>query len=780
MKNWKKFWKNFSEKSAPLALLLLLLLPLRLTPCGPIDRSFHGYTFVDEDILQAEDREAMAPLLHTFESIYTDYFEKKDSLNLNANLAEWQAWVCDWATIPDIAFIVYKSSITDLQMLRSNSGSKNLKVPNRLRGNTFAEYLFDSKCEGTIEYLIFAKRCEPHVTIPADQWQVPPRNVEAMKGLISEGEKLFKRAKSDYMKLRLTYQIVRLAHYAGEYETAIELYEKLLPKVDKAESKFSESIIPWWLEGHYAGALMALGRRAEASYLYAKIFSNCPGRRMSAYRSFSIRTDEEWQDCLRLCHSDAERAMLYAIRAANPKSKAVDEMASIYRLDPENPQLEILLVQEMKKIERSLLGAKWNSHRAVNKRRFGLPEKGVGDYVISLQAFVRQVRQEQKISRPVLWRIAEGYLEFLAGDFYAADLTYKEAALEVEEEELKKQLEIFRLALKIAQFQKPTPEVEQAAYEIMKDNDFYKKYRSFPDYLRDKLTFLYEKSGNEAKAFLCQKTIADLRPNPAAHMVDELLAVSQKANKTSFERLLLEGISTSDLLDMKAVRLLADGQVEAAMETYKRIPVTEWDNYGQFNPFKENFRDQVNLEDKRDSILLTASINRGELIDKLVELEYLAKGEPDMAPRHYYRLGLAWYNMSYFGYEWSAMDYFRSGSSWSKFGRGVRGVYPHWEYPIGNAENTDVARALFYFEKARLLARTPELKAKASFQAARCEQKLYFISDSFRPEPCCNNIPRLHEEYLVNFNRLKEEYAETEFYEWIIEECKYFEAYVGR
>lgn len=773
MRNWKKFWRNFK-------VILLLLLPLQLIPCGPVDRSFHGYTFVDENILKEEDREAMGPLLHTFESIYAEYFEKKDSLNLNSNLLEWQERVCGWATIPDISFIVYKSSISDLQLLLTNTESKNMKVPNRLRGNTFAEYLWESDCTGTIDYLIFAKRCEPHVTVPEDQWQVPPRNVEAMKGLIAEGQKLFRRAKSDYMKLRLAYQIVRLAHYAGEYQQAVDLYEKMLPKIDKTESKFSESIIPWWMDGHYAGALLKLGRRAEASYLYAKIFQNCPGRRMSAYRSFSIRSDEEWEACIRLCQSDTERAMLYAIRAANPKSKAVDEMESIYRLDPHNPQLEILLVQEMKKIERSLLGLKWNSHRTQNKARFGLPEKGVGDYVISLQAFTRKVRAEEKVPRPALWRIAEGYLEFLAGDFYAAEKTYREAALEVGDDELKKQLEIFRLALKIAQFDKPSPEVETAAYGIMKDVEFYKKYRSFPDYLRDKLTYLYENSGNEAKAFLCQKTIADLRPNPAAHMVDELLAISQKADKTNFERLLMDGISTSDLLDMKAIRLLAEGQVEAAMEIYKRIPATDWEKYGRFNPFKENFHDQVNLEDKRDSLLLTASLNRGELIDKLLELEYLAKGEPDKAPRHYYRLGLAWYNMSYYGYEWRAMDYFRSGSSWSKFHRGTRGVYPHWEYPVGNAENTDVSRALFFFEKARLLAKTPELKAKATFQAARCEQKLYFISENYRSEPCCNNIPRLPEEYRVNFSRLKEEYAETEFYEWIIEECLYFDAYVNR
>ena len=136
--------------------------------------------------------------------------------------------------------------------------------------------------------------------------------------------------------------------------------------------------------------------------------------------------------------------------------------------------------------------------------------------------------------------------------------------------------------------------------------------------------------------------------------------------------------------------------------------------------------------------------------------------------------------MSYFGYEWRAIDYFRSGSTWGDLHRNKRGVYDYWEYPLGNRENTNVGRALFFFEKSRLLAQTKELKAKATFQAARCEQKLFFVSDHYKPAPCCNNIPKLPDEYLYNFNRLHHEFSETDFYQWIIEECKYFEMYSSR
>ena len=687
---------------------------------------------------------------------------------------------CGLVKEADLAFIIYKASVTDLEILLTNTNSKSLQVPYRLRGNSFAEYVWENKCTETTEYLIFAKKCEPHVTLAADGWQVPKRDVEAMKELIAQGRKEFQRSKSHYMRLRYAYQIIRLAHYAGLYGEAIKLYDKLIPKIDRMESGYETSIIPWWIEGHRAGALLRLGNRVEASYLYAKIFRYCPGRRASAYQSFFIKTNGEWDECLRLCQSDEERAMLYAIRASNPKSKAVEEMEAIYRLDATNPQLEALLVQEIKKVERHLLGLKFNSRKKENKRRYQVPAKDIGEYVISLQAFARKCREEGKTERPQLWKVAEGYLEFLAGDFYAAAKTYQEAARITDDKLLKEQLEVFRLAMQIAQFKKPDASVEDAAYEIMKENKLYRKYPNFRAYLRDKMRWLYEQAGLKSKAFLCYASLDELKPNPIPEMVDELLAVMQKTDQSKFERLLTEHFSTNDLLDMKATSLMADGQLEVALEIYNRIPATEWDKYGLFNPFIENFHDKIHIDKSKDTTNLSINLNRGELIQTLLDLEFRAKGETEKAPTYYYKLGLAYYNMSYFGYEWRAMDYFRSGTTWGSLHRNKRGVYDHMDYPLGNRENTDVSRALFYFEKSRLLAKTDKLKAKAAFQAARCEQKLFFASDQYTPEPCCNNISRLPDEYLVNFSRLKEEYSETEVYNWAIKECRYFEVYCAR
>ena len=753
------------------------------TACGPQPFSFHGYTFLNQNILFKKEKkgkkktgETPPPVVAVFDQFYGNYFSKNDSVTINENIAEWEERYCGQVKKADLEYIIYKSDITDLEILLTNAKSKPMQVPLRLRGNSFAEYVWENKCTENVEYLIFAKRCEPHVTT-GDGWQMPKRDVAAMRELIGKGQREFNRAKSHYMKLRYAYQLIRLAHYAGLYEETLKLYEKLLPKIDKFESRYAESIIPWWIEGHRAGALMKLERRAEASYLYAKIFRFSPGRRQSAYLSFSIKTDEEWAECLKLCQSDEERAMIYAIRASNPKSRAVEEMAAIYRLDPANPQLEPLLLQEVRKVERHLLGVKFNSRRQENKRRYGVPVNGIETYTIDLQEFARRVRAEAKVPRPNVWLVAEGYLEFLAGDFYAAEKTFTEAARKVDDEVLKEQLDAFLLAMEIAKFDRPTHQVEDMAYAIMKENELYRRYPSFQSYLRDKMRCLYEEAGQESKALLTHSSLEIIQVNPVPSMVDELLAVLQKPERTQLERLLTERFSASDLLDLKAIYMMGEGQLEAAAQFYARIPATEWSRYGEYNPFIDNFNDLVNIGPNKDSLMQTVSLNRGDLINTLLELEFQAKGNPEKAPIYYYKLGLAHYNMSYFGYEWRAMDYFRSGTTWNKLDRGRRGAYSHWKYPLGNRENTNVSRALYFFEKAHLMAKTPELRAKATFQAARCEQKMFFVSDLFQPPPCCNNIPQLPPEYLYNFSRLKNEYSDTDFYEWIVEECKYFAAY---
>lgn len=755
----------------------LIVLPFKISEaCGPVYYSFQGFSFINPLILNEKDK--AAPYFLSFKDIY-EFYKPETIQKVNDNLAEWHDRFCELVELEDLEYIIYKAEMNDLDLLRTAVRSKNLPIPYLLQGNSFAEYVKTEKCIETIDYLIFAKRCEPHV-VQLDRWSPIERDAEAMHELIEEGRKLFRKTESPYIKLRFAYQLIRLAHYTRDYDLTIKLYDNLLPKVDKQVSRYDESILKYWILGHKAGALKSLGEHVEASYLFSLIFENCPSRRESAFRSFYIRTDEEWKACEQLCKSDLERASLYALRANSSESKAVEEMQKIYEFAPQSHHLEVLLVQEILKMERNLLGLEFNSHKKDNKQLYGIPKSYAGDYVINLQAFARKCAKEEKVARPVLWHLAEGYLLFLAGDNYQAGKTFQEVKRKVEDELLEEQLDVFELALKISAFQEADEQMENEVYDILKDNDLYKNYKSFPDYLRDKLEVLYTAAGHPGKAFLCQHPIIELEPNAKEEILRDLLIVmTADSIFTPFERLLTEDNEgnkiTNALFDMQAVNLMQAYQWEAALRTYKNISREVWDDFGVFMPFRETINDCLfDCLYRRDT---SEMFNRGELLEEFLDLESKARGRLDESAQHYYRIGLGLYNMSYFGHSWNAMDYFRSGTTWSRMRREKDNVFSYWAYPLGNKEHLDVSRALYYFDKARQAASEgSEIAARATFMAAKCDQKMYYLSDLYQ-RPCYNCIPEMPEVFMANYNRLKYEYSETDFYQKVIRECKYFEVF---
>lgn len=745
--------------------ILCLCLPVRIAVgCGP-QLFFNGYSFLNPDIIDQDSE--YAPYFFYFKDFY-EHFENTKTIQTQSNLEEWKNIFCEQVPVLAIEQIIYDAPTSDIKLLRTAINNKKYPLPNRLKANPFARHLKEQKCSNTVDYLIFAKDCEPHVSYH-DAWDSPGRDTLKMQSLIERGLREFRKTKSNYIKLRYAYQLIRLAHYKKNYPQTLELYKYLLPKTDPIES-----ILNHWIMGHRAGAMMYMGKTVEASYLFSLIFENCPSKRESAYRSFRISNEAEWQAALLLCQNDRERSTLYAIRASSESSRAAEEMAKIYELYPQSPNLELLLVKEMKKLEKDLLGAGFNDKSRQNKRFFGVPRKDRGNLVISLHDFVKKCIEEKKVKNLQLWQVADGYLEFLAGDLYAADRTFSKIENDIDIPILQEQLSVFRLALKINSFEKISRDHEKEIADIIIDEPLYKKYKDFPDFMNDRLSFVYKNQGNPGKAFRVKYLMTDLRPNPQMEILDDLLQVCRKEDPSKFERALItkkDGTSIeSDLLDMKGTYHMARGKNEAALEVLKKIPRNDWDLY-LFNPFIERLEPCVHCPLPDSS----AYYNKVEIIQKIFELEYKSKSDFENGAKYYYQLGTAYYNMSYFGHSWNIMDYYRSGANWTY---DKDGVFPEYYSPFDNRENHDMTLALEYFEKSRATARDSELAAKAAFMAARCELNMFYTSKGNKYNG--NTIPKLPPSYQRYYQLLNENYSETNFYQQIIEECKFFAAYARR
>ena len=677
-----------------------------------------------------------SPYFTSFKDIYLK-FGKQTILQPNENINEWYDRFCEVAPLSDIEWLIYQSDLSDIQELK-NAVIQNTGLITYLRTNKFARHLVKNKCLETIEYLLFAKKCEPFVTADKDVWQTKKPDIQNMEVLIQEGTKEFLTIESHYIRLRMAYQIIRLAHYSGQYSKVKYLYNYFIPKINHAPST-----IQYWIEGHYAGALKALGERAKAAYFYARVFHHCPAKRESAFLSFEVRTDNDWLNALSLCENDQERTALYALRASFRNSRAVDEMIDIYSLHPKSNYLESILIQEIEKQEK----------------------KPVVEYIKKLDTFVKQVIDEKKVAHLEIWLLALGYLKYLNNDYFEAKLAFNAVSDYTQSKALLEQIAIFNMAIEIKEWEKINEEVAQRIWEFQSENEVFNRYPTLQSLLSKQVFQNLKNHGNPGLAVLYKFGLNAVKVNPSEEVIRDIKELAKKENINPFEKSLMvlsKNQFNTEIQALYATWLMTLNEWEAAEKAWQEIPLADIELFGKSNPFVERLNECVHCPVKSNERQLT----KPQIVAEMLKLQYDIKANRTESPQYYYKMGLGLYNMSYFGYAWNMLDYFRSGSSLkAERLENSSDIMKHPLYPNGNRENIDLSKALGYFEKAITLSTDKELSARATFMAARCEQKISHVTKTANKRKY--------------FALLKTKYKDTQYYDKVIESCKYFKYYVN-
>ena len=677
-----------------------------------------------------------SPYFTSFKDIYLK-FGKQTILQPNENINEWYERFCEVAPLSDIEWLIYQSDLSDIQELK-NAVIQNTGLITYLRTNKFARHLVKNKCLETIEYLLFAKKCEPFVTADKDVWQTKKPDIQNMEALIQEGTKEFLTIESHYIRLRMAYQIIRLAHYSGQYSKVKYLYNYFIPKINHAPST-----IQYWIEGHYAGALKALGERAKAAYFYARVFHHCPAKRESAFLSFEVRTDNDWLSVLSFCENDQERTALYALRASFRNSRAVDEMIAIYSLHPKSNYLESILIQEIEKQEK----------------------KPVVEYIKKLDTFVKQVIDEKKVAHPEIWLLALGYLKYLNNDYFEAKLAFNAVTEYTQSKALQEQIAIFNMAIEIKELEKINEEVAQRIWEFQSENEVFNRYPTLQSILSKQVFQSLNNHGNPGLAVLYKFGFNAVKVNPSEEVIRDIKELAKKEIINPFEKSLMvlsKKQFNTEIQALYATWLMTLNEWEAAEKAWQEIPLADIELFGKSNPFVERLNECVHCPVKSNERQLT----KPQIVAEMLKLQYDIKANRTESPQYYYKMGLGLYNMSYFGYAWNVVDYFRSGSSLkAERLENTSDRMKHPLYPNGNRENVDLSKAIGYFEKAITLSTDKELSARATFMAARCEQKMSHVTKTANKRKY--------------FALLKTKYKDTQYYDKVIESCKYFKYYVN-
>ncbi len=746
-----------------LLFLLLLAAAARLGAaggqCAPLPPT-ETYDFLNPRVIDFDSR--LAPFFLHYGAAYRDQLSQPVNQQRQDNVREWHERFCDQANTADIDAIVYGDNLNQLEglsRLMNREGVRASDLPPALQANTFARHLLEAKCREVTDYLIYAKRLEPFVTAPTDAFGERNFSRTDMEALLEEGLDRFPRLESHYVRLRYAYQLIRLAHYLKEYDYVLELYDYLMPKIDAEPSLLDD-----WIEGHRAGALQALGDYPQSAYLFSRIFERSPSKRESAWRSFDVRTDEQWRQALLLCQNDHERAMLYVLRAHNGRAVVLEEMENIYAFEPGNRALELLAMRELQELERELLGA--------NLRSSGPPDASEAR-AVAMQGFVNRVIQEGKTDQAEFWLLARGVLELLVGDYFYADRTLANLAADTESDSLKQQVAILRDVVDVLEISAVTDSVELHYYDLLTDAGIRRRYPDFQSLVNRKLEAVYLRSGREAKANLMRYGFGAIAKNPTIESLLALERLTDSLNRNRFDRALftdrIGSYPADDLNNLLGNHYLQRGQWKAALEIYRRIAPGRLDEYGRFAPFVRQLNDRVKFTAPSDA----ATYNKVQLLDRLNALEEEADQSTNdtLAARNYFNIGLALYNLTYFSYNWAFADVFRSGSSAARAAqaRTPTSVFSHPDAPLGNLEHFSMDQPLYYFERALRRAPDREAAALATYYAAKSERNQHYALG--RPGG---------ERPFTYFSILANNYPDTDFYDELIAECRTFAWYVSR
>ena len=322
-----------------------------------------------------------------------------------------------------------------------------------------------------------------------------------------------------------------------------------------------------------------------------------------------------------------------------------------------------------------------------------------------------------------------------------------------------------------------TDTVDYLAYELRKMEAFDQN-PYFEPFLQGWLSRGYAENNHPGKAMFAAYPPHTIRYNPRLDVIEDLLKLANTQDPILLERTLNLDTNPDRIkayfLETKGVYFLSLGEPEAAAAVMRQITPGEQSRMTQFKPFANRFGENINRD-----ISGQPAFNRLQIVEMLIQFEQEAKAfealHDTAEAKTWLRLGDFWYNTSYFGYEWEARDYHRDSRNQLRLAQGP--VFPMESAPDGNRENLDLKLALEYYERAYRAAHTQEMKARTAFMAARCQQKMWFCSTACTYRPGSQEIPVLPEEYMIYYDVLIAKHSRTKYFNAVVKECKWLEAY---
>lgn len=769
-------------KTSKLFILLLSSL-FTLLPIKIANSCAWGYD-EDESILLPFRQELISfPELYPFLFSYhywkggqTDWSENGEEIDAElfeskaANVQDWVDYFDNKIDASDIEDVIYNSGPNDLKAIENYLKGKE-PIAERWKNNGLITNWKNNYPSRSYEYVVFAKSVEPFVA-ETDWWSENIRDPEPLKEIAGDAEKFAKSAKDPFLKLRYTYQAMRAAHYSANYEKCLALYDQFI-----GDSKKGETVIYYWCLSLRAGAYWRLDKFAEASYYNSIVFDKCLSRRLYSERDFWIDNEITWQKCLTMCRNDHERNILWLLTGINQNNSAIPALQEMLKLDPGSKEIELLLAREVEKIQRNYMPGRWSfdyEGEVEEGNSFWFESNDISEVLNIIQ----QAITINKMHTPAYWYNAAAFLQYLKKDFISCE-NYCSMVMEKRgtNSAMYFQAKIIGILNKVESLGAINKENEiliQPDLEWLSNSEgaLYDNKRDARRLVMYRLMKYYLAADKPVQAEMCRANAVehyDIYEQPEKAPVAELFNYFTNKNNSDFDKFLAAQYpyDADDMLEIKGTLLMREGRFKESIGIFSGMKDQSHANMIlPADPFVIHIWDCHDC----DYVEFPGDYTKLTLCQKIVELEGKLKKDPENKTEIQHLLGNVYYNMSYWGNAWMALDYYRChGCELSK-------VDPSDSYSWYYNDIYNIDKAKYYYKLAAEGSRGKEFAALNYFMLAKCEQNDYYRSDDFDNE----NANGLKENYRTNFATILNKYSETEFYQKAIGECKYFDYYVNR
>ncbi|MCH5716364.1 hypothetical protein [Niabella hibiscisoli] len=652
---------------------------------------------------------------------------------------------------------------------------------------------------------------EPHAT-GISEWEPEKRDSIVMDRLMKNGLQLYTAAKTDLFKLKYAYQVIRLAHYNNRSNDAIKYYDEMV------SANTTQSVLQPMSLALKAGALFRTGKNHEAAYLFSKAFHQGQAKKISNYYGFDwavVRTDNLKQ-YLSFCKNDGEKADMLSLFALRNPDNGLAFLKQVYQLKPSSDLLPTLVVREINKYEERyltpLIGKEYNSgllgisyyYQYTGKETDSLLRKEKPELGAFVE-FVNNISKDAKVKDPALMQLSAAYGAYVLRDYKKANSLLAPLKTANLNARLQDQWMLTNLLVQISSQDKIDAAFEEKILPSLRwlyskcfknekekgeENVYYygneekgQSYKFYRNVLVDILSKRYKAQGNLDKALLAigspeslmpeyyDQSTEFLRSQLNGQQAEALYHFLAAKKFTPFEQFLVTNnrLKIKTVADFAGTAYLRDHNYDKAIEWLQKVPgqnkVIEKD------PFKELLYDQ---EERLPGDKVTT--NKLAYAREMKRLQGLVKTDAANAAQHLYKLALGYYNITYYGYAWNLVEYWRSGAD---------GYYVPKNATDFQKDYYCATTAEAYFKKAMEASTNQEFKAKCLFMMAKCSQKQlpkpqysdFGNYDEYRQKADKYEVEFTHNRY---YPQLKAQFGNTKFYKDALTRCSYLSDFAAK